>query len=117
MDREIAVYTAVMLVGVFISSVSQVLLKKAAQTKHESVLKEYLNPFVIIAYSMFFGATLLSIFAYRVIPLSFGVILETTGYIYVPVFSITIFKEKLSKLKVIALGMIIGGILVYSLLG
>ena len=117
MSREYIIYAAIMLIGVFISSISQVLLKRAAQVKRESLLKEYTNPFVILAYGLFFGATLLSIFAYRVIPLSLGVILEATGYIYVTIFSITIFKEKLNILKVVALGMIIGGILVYSMLG
>lgn len=117
MDKQFAIYDVIMLVGVFISSVSQVLLKKTALSKHETMLSEYLNPYVIVAYSLFIGATLLSIIAYRVIPLSLGVILEATGYIYVTVFSIKIFKERVDKLKAVALAMIIGGILVYSLIG
>ena len=117
MSKEYVIYVTIMLMGVFISSISQVLLKKAAQVKRESLLKEYTNPFVIIAYGLFFGATIFSIFAYKVIPLSLGAILEATGYIFVTVFSITIFKEKLDILKVLALGMIISGILVYSMLG
>ena len=37
-------YVGIYLVGVLVSSVSQVLLKKAAVRQYETPLKEYLNP-------------------------------------------------------------------------
>lgn len=60
-------------------------------------MKEYLNPMVIFAYAMFVGTTFLSIIAYRGIPLSMGPILEATSYIYVTVFGVKIFHERLNK--------------------
>lgn len=117
MNDRILSYACLMLLGVFISSVAQVLLKKAAQRQYDSVIKEYLNARVISAYVIFFAATFLSIFAYRVVPLSMGAILEATGYIYITVFSVFIFHEKINKEKIIALGMIVAGIVIYSLLG
>ena len=117
MNRQLFPYAALMLVGTFISAVAQILLKKEARVKHGSVVEEYLNPRVIIAYIIFFGATFLSIFAYRVIPLSMGPILEATGYIWVTIFGVTIFKEKMNKKKMSALGLIIAGIVVYSVWG
>ena len=42
-------YALISLLGVFLSSVSQVMLKKAAMRKYDSVLKEYLNPLVILS--------------------------------------------------------------------
>ena len=39
-----------LLVSVFISSVSQILLKKAADRTYENHLREYLNPLVIFSY-------------------------------------------------------------------
>ena len=116
MNKQLIVYASFMLMGTFISSATQVLLKKAAEEKHKSFIREYLNPKVIIAYAVIFGAIFLSIFAYRVVPLSMGAILEATGYIYVTVFGVTIFKEKISGLKVLALILIICGIAVYALL-
>jgi multidrug transporter EmrE-like cation transporter len=110
-------YAALMLAGTFISAVAQVLLKKEAQVRHGSVIEEYLNIRVIIAYIIFFGATFLSIFAYRVVPLSMGPILEATGYIWVTIFGVTIFRERMNKTKIIALGLIIAGIVVYSVWG
>jgi multidrug transporter EmrE-like cation transporter len=117
MSREIIIYASFMLLGVFISSIAQVLLKKAAQKNYDSVIEEYLNAPVIIAYAIFFGATFLSIFAYRVVPLSMGAILEATGYIWVTIFGVTLFKEKLNGMKLAALGLILAGIAVYALLG
>ena len=117
MNRQLMLYAALMLAGTFISSVAQVLLKKAAQREYASFLQEYLNPRVIFAYVIFFGASLLAVFAYRVVPLSMGPILEATGYIYVTIFGVAIFHEKLTPLKLAALGLILAGIAVYALLG
>ena len=117
MNGQLILYACIMLLGVFNSSVAQVLLKKAAQKQYGSVLEEYLNWPVITAYAIFFAATFLSIYAYKVVPLSMGPILEATGYIYVTIFGVTIFHEKLDRWKLIALALIIGGIIVYSALG
>lgn len=117
MSKEALLYSLLLLFGVFISAVSQVLLKKEAAKEHSSFIAEYLNPAVITAYCMFFGSTLLSVFAYRGIPLSMGPVLEATSYIYVTFFGVKIFREKLDKKKLLALLLIIGGIAVYSICG
>lgn len=111
------VYSLFVLFGTFISAVSQVMLKKSAMKQYDSPIQEYLNPLVIGAYVIFVVATFCSILAYRVIPLSLGPVLESTSYIYVTIFGVTIFHEKLNKGRIAALIMIIAGILVFSLLG
>ena len=105
------------LIGTFISSISQILLKKASQKKYSSFWAEYFNPMVIIAYTMFVGTTFLSILAYRGIPLSLGPVLESTGYIYITIFGVLIFNEKVNIKKIIALALIIVGIWIYSFYG
>lgn len=117
MDRKMMLYAGILLLGVFIGAISQVMLKKAALKTYPSRIREYLNPLVIFAYVLFVGTTFLSILSYRVIPLSMGPILEATGYFYVMVFGVTLFKEKINRKKIIALILIIGGIAVYALLG
>lgn len=117
MNKTVLLYSFILLLGVFISAISQVMLKKAAMKKYDSVIKEYMNPLVIFAYVLFVGTTLLSILAYRGIPLSMGPVLEATSYIYVTIFGVTIFKEKMNARKVIALGTIIIGIVIYAMLG
>ncbi len=117
MSRQLLLYSALMLLGTFISSMAQVLLKKSAMKEYDSVLREYLNVRVILAYAIFFAASLLAIFAYRVVPLSMGPILEATGYVYITIFGIVIFHEKLTKHKLLALGLILAGIVVFTLQG
>ena len=114
MDKTVIMYSCVLLFGVFISAISQVILKKSAMKKYDSVIKEYLNFPVIFAYSIFVISTFLSIIAYKGIPLSMGPVLEATSYIYVTFFGVKIFGEKINKKKIISLVMIIGGIIVYS---
>ena len=116
-DSRSWLYACLLLAGVFVSAISQVMLKKAAMKTYPSRIREYLNPLVIIAYVLFVGTTFLSIFAYRGIPLSMGPVLEATSYIYVTVFGVTICREKLNAKKIFALLLIVVGIAVYSLLG
>lgn len=117
MDKTQILYACVLLAGVFVSAISQVMLKKSALKTYSSPIQEYLNPLVVVAYILFIGTTFLSILAYRGIPLSMGPVLEATSYIYVTIFGVTIFKEKINGKKLLALGLIIAGILVYSLFG
>ncbi len=117
MDKTVLLYSLFLLFGTFISAVAQVMLKKASQKHYDSFIKEYLNPLVIFAYAIFFGATFMSILAYKGIPLSMGPILEATSYIYVTVFGVKIFGEKINGKKIIALCLIIIGIAVYSFFG
>ena len=59
-EQLVAVFSCVFLVSVFISSVSQILLKKSADKTYDSKIKEYLNPLVIAAYGMFFCSMLIT---------------------------------------------------------
>lgn len=117
MNKTLLIYACIMLFGTFISAISQVILKKAAGKIYENKIREYVNLPVISAYTIFVVATFLSVFAYKVVPLSMGPILEATSYIYITIFGVTIFKEKLTKRKVAALITIIAGIIVYSYFG
>ncbi|MEG0776299.1 MAG: multidrug ABC transporter [Raoultibacter sp.] len=115
MGVEIVPYVAIALLGVFISAVSQVMLKKEAMRTHPTLLAEYLNPLVIISYGLMLVTTLMAIIAYRGIPLSMGPVLEATSYIYVTIFGVLIFKETINKKKIFALALILLGVIVYSL--
>ena len=115
MSDSVFLYAGVALIGVFVSSISQVMLKKSALKTYDSAISEYLNPLVIIAYVLFLGTTVISTLAYRVIPLSMGPILDATGYIYVTFFGITVFHEKMCGRKFAALAVILVGIVIYSM--
>lgn len=108
-------FVLLFLFSVLISSVSQVILKRSANQKHDTVLREYLNARVIGAYGLFFLSSLMTMLAYRGVPLSMGPVLETTGYIWVTLLGLVILREQVNGRKWIGLGMIVVGILVFSL--
>ncbi len=111
---EIKNYVILLLVSVFISSVSQIILKTAANKTYESTLKEYLNFRVIFSYVLFFLSTILTMLALRKVPLSMQPILESTSYIYVSVMGYFLLKERFTKRKLLGLALILLGIVVYS---
>ena len=113
---EQILFSGIIVLSAFISSVSQIMLKKSAQKTYPSRLREYLNPLVIVAYGMFFGCTLISMYGLKVVPLSMAPALEATGYIFVAVLSYIFFKEKLTKRQLAGMALITAGILVSTLL-
>ncbi len=104
----------IFLLSVLVSSVSQLLLKMSANRQYETRLAEYLNPKVIIAYVLFFGATLITVLAYQYVPLSLGPVLESTGYIFVTLLGCFVLKEKIGKQKLVGMLVIIAGILLFN---
>ncbi len=108
-------YLLIYLLGVFLSSASQIVLKKEADTEHKSFLAEYLNPRVIFSYSIFLGTTVLTMLAYRGIPMNYGPVLETCGYFFVTILGGIFLHEKITTKKAGALALIIAGILIYAL--
>lgn len=109
------IFSLIYLSGVFISAIAQIILKKSAGKEYESKIREYLNPYVIIAYAIFFGATFCTIYAYKGVPLSFGPILAASEYVFVAVLSKLFLKENINLKKFIGLSVIIAGIIIYSL--
>ena len=110
-------YALIFLGGVFLSAVSQVMLKKAAMREYESPIKEYLNPLVISAYALFVVCTLITVLSYAGIPMSLGPVLEATSYVYVTFFGVKIFHEHVGKEKIAAIGLILVGIGVFAFFG
>ncbi|MCM1525399.1 MAG: DMT family transporter [Ruminococcus sp.] len=112
---QLTKYSLIIVLSSFISSLSQVMLKKSAEKKYPSKIKEYLNPLVITAYIIFAGCTLITMYGLRVVPLSMSPVLEATGYIFITVFGYIFFKEKLTRRQALGMALILGGIAVYSM--
>ena len=113
--NKVLIYSGIYILGVIVSALAQVLLKKSADIERESKIKEYLNFKTIFAYSVFFGATLCTVIAYKYVPLSMGPILGTTEYVFVAILSYYLLKEKISKRKLIGLITIVLGVLIFSI--
>jgi len=104
-----------MFFGTFLSAISQILLKKSAEQKHETFLKEYLNWRVITAYGIFFAVLLLNTYAYTRIDLKYGAVIDTFTYIFVLLLSVLLLHEKVSRRQLIGNLLILAGIFIYNL--
>ncbi|MBO5292544.1 MAG: EamA family transporter [Lachnospiraceae bacterium] len=110
-----AFYFFLYILSVVIASFSQILLKKSATRQYTSVIREYLNPYVIIGYGMLFGSMLLTIMAFKGMEFKNGAIIESLGYVLVILLSRIFFSEKITKNKVIGTVCILAGITIYYL--
>ena len=109
------IYVLIAIVSVTIAGFSQILLKKGAMRDHVSFLKDYLNLPVISGYTLMFASVLATMFAYRGVRYMTIQIIESLGYILVPVLSYFFFNEKFTKNKVIGIAIILAGIAVYNI--
>lgn len=108
-------YALIMLTGTFVASISQIVLKKAAEKEYPNKIAEYLNPMVMGAYFVFFLASFCAITGYEKVPVSLGPVLEATGYIWVAILGKIFLGEKISLRKGLGLVVIIIGIVVAAL--
>ncbi len=107
-------YIMLFLFSVLVSSVSQVILKKSTEKQYKNQIKEYFNMQVILAYGLFFLSSLLTIIAFREVPLSVGPILEASGYIYIAVLGKVFLHESLTRKKLAGIMCILMGIAISS---
>ncbi len=109
------IYLLILILSVLIASFSQILLKKSAEKTYSSVIREYLNLYVICGYGMMFLSMLLTIIAYSGMEFTNVQIVEATGYIMVLILSCFFFREKITREKVLGMLFIFAGIAVYYL--
>jgi drug/metabolite transporter (DMT)-like permease len=107
-------YILIFVFAVFIAALAQVLLKISANKPYKTVLEEYLNAQVILAYFMVFVSLLLTIYAYRRIELRFTPMLDSLAYIFVPILSYIILREKFNKNKLLGIITILVGVVVFG---
>lgn len=107
-------YYLFVILGIFACSLSQLLLKRSANKEHTSRIYEMLNPLVIMAYGIFFCSLIINIWAMRHgVQLKEMAMLESLGYIFVPLLSVVLLKEQVSKRMVCGILLIIFGIVVF----
>ena len=105
------IYILVLIANCFISAFSQVLLKKASLKNYESFLRQYLNPFVILGYGLFFIVLFINVFLLKKLPLPVvSPIGEALRIVLSFVTGQLIFNEKLSSRKITGVIVILCGL-------
>jgi multidrug transporter EmrE-like cation transporter len=112
---ENILFMLIMTLSVFVSSLSQAMLKASANKEYPSRRKEYLNPLVIGAYLLFFASSFITVLAFRHVPLSLGPLFEALGYVFIAIIGYFVFKEKLGRRKTVGLVLIVIGICISTM--
>lgn len=102
-----------LIASVLVASFSQILLKKGALQEYDSLLREYLNPWVISGYILMFGSVLLTIMGLRGLSYLNAPVVESLGYVLVPVLSALFFHEKITVRKSLGIGCIVIGMIIF----
>lgn len=109
------VFLAVLLTGI-----SQVLLKigSAHQGKRKNTfLAAYLNLPTVTAYILLVFVTIITVIALKEVPLKLVYAIASLNFVVVIGLSWLLLKESISKNKIIAIGLIVFGILVFNVGG
>ena len=107
-------YYIIVILSVFCAACAQMLLKQGAKKEYATWWRQYVNPWVIGGYGIMVGSLVLNIWC-----LSRGVqvkevsVIESMSYLFVPVLAFMVFKEKLTARKIGAIGIIIGGVILF----
>lgn len=108
------IYKLIVIFSVMAAAGAQMLLKKSALLKYASMIKQYLNPWVIGGYLILGLSLLINIYC-----LSHGVqvkeisIIESLSYLFVPLFSWYCFRERINWKKAGSICIILIGIIVF----
>ena len=102
-----------LVLSVVVASLSQILLKKSAEKSYPSLLREYLNPWVISGYGLMVVSTLLTVGGYAGLEYKNGAVIESLGFVLVMLLSRLFFREKITKKKLIGNALILLGIAVF----
>ena len=94
-------YFFLLVLSVAVASFSQILLKKSAQKTYTSVLREYLNAYVVIGYGMMVLSTLLTVAGYAGVEYKNGAVIESLGFVLVMFLSRFFFRRKNHKEKAV----------------
>lgn len=108
-------YVLLFLGSVVVAACSQILLKKSALKTYSSVIREYLNPYVIFGYGLMVVSTLLTVLAYQGLDYKDGPVIDSVGFFLVMILSRLFFGEKITLRKVLGNLLIFVGIFVFYL--
>ena len=107
-------YYIVVIVAVLTAAFAQMMLKKSACSEHVSVVREYLNPWVLGGYCLMGISLLVNIFAIsRGVQVKEVSIIESLSYLFVPLLSWLFFGERITTRKALAIAIILVGITVF----
>lgn len=110
-------YFFIVVLGIFISSATQLVLKHVANRRRNGfIMRLIFNWPVILAYTIYMGVLLANIYvASKGFPVNNIALLGALGYVFVPVLSFLFLKEKMSARLLVAIALILSGVVISQL--
>ena len=104
------------LISSLLGVASQMMLKHSARKNYPSWWREYINLWVIGGYGIMVLSLLINLWAIHIGVLAQEVsIIECINYLLIPLAAWWVFKEPITKRKMVAIGIIIVGVIVFFL--
>lgn len=108
------IFYLIVISGVLACSASQLLLKKSATEEHRNRLAVMVNGKTILAYTVMFVTLVMNIFAMKNgVLLKEMSVLESLGFVFVPLLSAIFLSEKLSRKNIVAIIFVVLGEIVF----
>lgn len=104
------------LISSLLGVASQMMLKHSARKNYPSWWREYINLWVIGGYGIMVLSLLINLWAIHIGVLAQEVsIIECINYLLIPLAAWLVFKEPITRRKMVAIGIIIVGVIVFFL--
>lgn len=107
-------YYIFVILSVFAAACAQMLLKQGARQNYAPWWRQYVNGYVIGGYAVMLVAMAVNIFAMsRGVMVKEVSIIESLSYLFVPMLSFLLFRERITWRKVCAIVVIMVGVIVF----
>jgi multidrug transporter EmrE-like cation transporter len=109
--------STIFLVLVIVSTgFSQTLLKLGANQAHgKRLFLAYLNPYTLSAYVLYIAATIFTVYTLKDTPLKLFYSTTSLKFVLILILSRLILQEKIDHRKVIAVGLIVFGVIIFNM--
>ena len=91
----------------------QVSLKKAAMQPGCTLLRQYTNGYVLLGYFLMLCSMIMVSIAYRDVPFKEGPVLDSLGFIFVPIMGRVFFREEITWTKGLGFMLIMIGVMIF----
>jgi len=109
-------YILILLAACMVSAIAQVFLKKASQKEYGSLIRQYLNIWVVSGYAMFFAVMVLNIWLLKFIPMTVvSPVSESLPLLLSFLTGKIFFGEAITRRKVLGAACIVAGIIIVIL--
>lgn len=110
------IYYLYAILAVLVAACAQMLLKQGARKKYMPWWRQYVNTWVISGYGIMFLAMIANIWCmHQGVQLKELSVIESMSYLFVPMLSWLVFRERMNKRKILAVAIIITGVIVFFL--